>query len=1075
VPKKNYLKKVMVIGSGPIIIGQAAEFDYAGSQACRALKEEGLEVVLVNSNPATIMTDKHIADRVYIEPLTVEFLTEIIEKERPDGLLATLGGQAGLNLAVKLSEAGVLDKYEVELLGTPLKAIEQAEDRERFKETMQKLGEPIPESTIVEDVPSAVTFANDIGYPVIVRPAYTMGGTGGGIAENEEELVDIVIKGLSYSMIGQVLIERSVAGWKEIEYEVMRDGNDNCITVCNMENFDPVGVHTGDSIVVAPSQTLTDHEYQMLRSASLRIIRELGIEGGCNAQYALDPNSNRYYVIEVNPRVSRSSALASKATGYPIAKVSAKIAIGYTLDEITNAVTQKTKACFEPALDYCVVKFPRWPFDKFVYADHTLGTQMKATGEVMSIDRNFEGAILKAVRSLEIGIHRLHMEGMDAWDDARIKKSLSNINDQRIFVIAEALRRHAADIDEIHKITKIDKWFLYKLKNITDVENRLMSEELTDELLLTAKDVGLADRSIAELTGKDVDTIRKARKDAGILPCYKMVDTCAAEFEAATPYYYSTFHAQEDEVRTSNARKIVVLGSGPIRIGQGVEFDYCSVHSVWALREMGIEAIIINNNPETVSTDFDISDRLYFEPLTTEDVLNIIDKEKPEGVIVQFGGQTAINLAASLKKASIKVFGTSVDDIDRAEDRERFDEVLTETKIPRPQGISVTNLQEAVNGAARIGYPVMVRPSYVLGGRAMEIVYNESELRDYMGRAVKVTPDHPVLVDRYMQGTEVEVDGISDGKDVVIPGIMEHIERAGVHSGDSIAVYPPQTLPSKVIYTIIDYTRRLATALHVKGLLNIQFVVVDGEVYIIEVNPRSSRTVPFLSKVTDVDMVELATRIAVGATLSELGYHSGLIPPKSYVAVKAPVFSFAKMTDVDIALGPEMKSTGEVMGIDYNYSRALYKAIIGSGIQVPVKGCILFTVADKDKEEMKTLVKAFADLGFEIAATEGTANAIESIGIKASLVGKVHERSADIIERIKKGSINMVINTLTQGKHSAKDGFKIRRATVEHGIACLTSLDTAWEVLRVLSFMRESRLIYSLAIQDYVGGGDDLA
>ena len=1074
-PKKNYLKKVMVIGSGPIIIGQAAEFDYAGSQACRALKEEGLEVVLVNSNPATIMTDKHIADRVYIEPLTVEFLTEIIEKERPDGLLATLGGQAGLNLAVKLSEAGVLDKYEVELLGTPLKAIEQAEDRERFKETMQKLGEPIPESTIVEDVPSAVTFANDIGYPVIVRPAYTMGGTGGGIAENEEELVDIVIKGLSYSMIGQVLIERSVAGWKEIEYEVMRDGNDNCITVCNMENFDPVGVHTGDSIVVAPSQTLTDHEYQMLRSASLRIIRELGIEGGCNAQYALDPNSNRYYVIEVNPRVSRSSALASKATGYPIAKVSAKIAIGYTLDEITNAVTQKTKACFEPALDYCVVKFPRWPFDKFVYADHTLGTQMKATGEVMSIDRNFEGAILKAVRSLEIGIHRLHMEGMDSWDDARIKKSLSNINDQRIFVIAEALRRHAADIDEVHKITKIDKWFLYKLKNITDVENRLMSEELTDELLLTAKDVGLADRSIAELTGKDVDTIRKARKDAGILPCYKMVDTCAAEFEAATPYYYSTFHAQEDEVRTSNARKIVVLGSGPIRIGQGVEFDYCSVHSVWALREMGIEAIIINNNPETVSTDFDISDRLYFEPLTTEDVLNIIDKEKPEGVIVQFGGQTAINLAASLKKAGIKVFGTSVDDIDRAEDRERFDEVLTETKIPRPQGISVTNLQEAVNGAARIGYPVMVRPSYVLGGRAMEIVYNESELRDYMGRAVKVTPDHPVLVDRYMQGTEVEVDGISDGKDVVIPGIMEHIERAGVHSGDSIAVYPPQTLPSKVIYTIIDYTRRLATALHVKGLLNIQFVVVDGEVYIIEVNPRSSRTVPFLSKVTNVDMVELATRIAVGATLSELGYHSGLIPPKSYVAVKAPVFSFAKMTDVDIALGPEMKSTGEVMGIDYNYSRALYKAIIGSGIQVPVKGCILFTVADKDKEEMKTLVKAFADLGFEIAATEGTANAIESIGIKASLVGKVHERSADIIERIKKGSINMVINTLTQGKHSAKDGFKIRRATVEHGIACLTSLDTAWEVLRVLSFMRESRLVYSLAIQDYVGGGDDLA
>ena len=1065
----------MVIGSGPIIIGQAAEFDYAGSQACRALKEEGLEVVLVNSNPATIMTDTHIADRVYIEPLTVEFLEEIISKERPDGLLATLGGQAGLNLAVQLSEKGVLEKYHVELLGTPLKAIERAEDRELFKETMQKLGEPIPESTIVEDVPSAVEFANEIGYPVIVRPAYTMGGTGGGIAENEEELVEIVIKGLTYSMIGQVLIERSVAGWKEIEYEVMRDGHDNCITVCNMENFDPVGVHTGDSIVVAPSQTLTDHEYQMLRSASLRIIRELGIEGGCNAQYALDPNSNRYYVIEVNPRVSRSSALASKATGYPIAKVSAKIAIGYTLDEITNAVTQKTKACFEPALDYCVVKFPRWPFDKFVYADRTLGTQMKATGEVMSIDRHFEGAILKAVRSLEIGVHRLHMDKMDEWDDARVKKNLARINDERIFVIAEALRRGIATIDEIHAITKIDKWFLYKIQNITAVENKLKEEALTPSLMLEAKNIGLADRSIAEITGKTQDEIRTVRKTMHILPRYKMVDTCAAEFEAATPYYYSTFQAEEDEVKVSGARKVIVLGSGPIRIGQGVEFDYCSVHSVWALREMGIEAIIINNNPETVSTDFDISDRLYFEPLTTEDVLNIIDKENPEGVIVQFGGQTAINLAASLQKAGVKVFGTSVDDIDRAEDRERFDEVLTQTQIPRPQGISVTNLDEAVTGAAKIGYPVMVRPSYVLGGRAMEIVYNEAELRDYMSRAVKVTPDHPVLVDRYMQGTEVEVDGISDGVDVVIPGIMEHVERAGVHSGDSIAVYPPQTLSSKVIYTIIDYTKRLALSLHVKGLLNIQFVVVDGEVYIIEVNPRSSRTVPFLSKVTNVDMVGLATRIAMGHTLKELGYKSGLVPPKPYVAVKAPVFSFAKMTDVDIALGPEMKSTGEVMGIDYHYARALYKAIIGSGIHVPTKGCILFTVADKDKEEMKQLAKAFSELGFEIAATEGTAKAIQSMGIDAEIVGKVHERSSDIIQMIKNGKINMVINTLTQGKHSAKDGFKIRRATVEHGIACLTSLDTAWEVLRVLSFMRERRLVYSLAIQDYVGGGDDLA
>ena len=1021
------------------------------------------------------MTDTHIADRVYIEPLTPEFLEEIISKERPDGLLATLGGQAGLNLAVQLSERGVLDKYNVELLGTPLKAIERAEDRELFKETMQKLGEPIPESTIVEDVPSAVAFANEIGYPVIVRPAYTMGGTGGGIAENEEELVEIVIKGLTYSMIGQVLIERSVAGWKEIEYEVMRDGHDNCITVCNMENFDPVGVHTGDSIVVAPSQTLTDHEYQMLRSASLRIIRELGIEGGCNAQYALDPNSNRYYVIEVNPRVSRSSALASKATGYPIAKVSAKIAIGYTLDEITNAVTQKTKACFEPALDYCVVKFPRWPFDKFVYADRTLGTQMKATGEVMSIDRHFEGAILKAARSLEIGVHRLHMDKIDAWDDARVKKNLARINDERIFVIAEALRRGIATVDEIHDITKVDKWFLYKIQNIATIENKLKDEALTPSLMLEAKNIGLADRSIAEITGKTADEVRTIRKTMHILPKYKMVDTCAAEFEAATPYYYSTFQAEEDEVRVSDARKVIVLGSGPIRIGQGVEFDYCSVHSVWALREMGIEAIIINNNPETVSTDFDISDRLYFEPLTTEDVLNIIDKEKPEGVIVQFGGQTAINLAASLQKAGVKVFGTSVDDIDRAEDRERFDEVLTQTQIPRPQGISVTNLDDAVTGAAKIGYPVMVRPSYVLGGRAMEIVYNEAELRDYMSRAVKVTPDHPVLVDRYMQGTEVEVDGISDGVDVVIPGIMEHVERAGVHSGDSIAVYPPQTLSSKVIYTIIDYTKRLALSLHVKGLLNIQFVVVDGEVYIIEVNPRSSRTVPFLSKVTNVDMVGIATRIAMGHTLKELGYKSGLVPPKPYVAVKAPVFSFAKMTDVDIALGPEMKSTGEVMGIDYHYARALYKAIIGSGIHVPTKGCILFTVADKDKEEMKQLAKAFAELGFEICATEGTAKTIQSMGIDAEVVGKVHERSSDIIQMIKNGKINMVINTLTQGKHSAKDGFKIRRATVEHGIACLTSLDTAWEVLRVLSFMRERRLVYSLAIQDYVGGGDDLA
>ncbi|MBQ9365747.1 MAG: carbamoyl-phosphate synthase large subunit [Schwartzia sp.] len=1074
-PKKSYLKKVMVIGSGPIIIGQAAEFDYAGTQACRALKEEGMEVVLVNSNPATIMTDTNIADRVYIEPLTEEFLEEIIAKERPDGLLATLGGQAGLNLAVKLAENGALEKYGVELLGTSLTAIKKAEDRELFKETMQKLGEPIPESTIVEDVEDAVSFANAIGYPIIVRPAYTMGGTGGGIAANEEELVEIVIKGLKYSMIGQVLIERSVAGWKEIEYEVMRDGANNCITVCNMENVDAVGVHTGDSIVVAPTQTLTDREVQMLRSASLRIIRELGIEGGCNVQYALDPDSNNYYVIEVNPRVSRSSALASKATGYPIARVSTKIAIGYTLDEIVNAITQKTKACFEPSIDYIVVKFPRWPFDKFVYADHTLGTQMKATGEVMSIDRTFEGAILKAARSLEIGVNRLHMNFMDEWSDEKVKSNLYKINDQRLFVVAEALRRGIATVDEIHNITMIDEWFIEKIKKIADMENLLASGEITPKIMRAAKNMGLADVSIAEITGKTMDEIRTLRKSMNILPCYKMVDTCAAEFEAATPYYYSTFNAQENEAIPSKKRKVIVLGSGPIRIGQGVEFDYCSVHSVWALREMGIEAIIINNNPETVSTDFDVSDRLYFEPLTTEDVLNVIDVEQPEGVIVQFGGQTAINLASSLQKAGIKIFGTSVDGIDRAEDRERFEEVLEQTQIPCPKGISVTTVEEAFAGAKEIGYPVMVRPSYVLGGRAMEIVYNEEELRDYMSRAVKVTPDHPVLVDRYMMGTEVEVDGIADETDVVIPGIMEHVERAGVHSGDSIAVYPPQTLSAKVIYTIADYTKRIALNLHVRGMLNIQYVVVNDEVYVIEVNPRSSRTVPFLSKITDIKMVNVATKVAMGHSLKEQGFKSGLVEARPYVAVKAPVFSFAKMQDVDISLGPEMKSTGEVMGIDYHYARALYKAITGAGMNVPTNGRVLFTVADKDKEEMKQLAKAFSELGFALVATEGTARAIHSLGIDADIVGKVHERSSDIIQMIKTGKINMVINTLTQGRHSAKDGFKIRRATVEHGIACLTSLDTAWEVLRVLSFMRERRLVYTLAIQDYVGGGDGLA
>ncbi len=1072
-PKKEYLRKVLVIGSGPIIIGQAAEFDYAGTQACRALKEEGLEVVLVNSNPATIMTDANIADRVYIEPLTPEFLEEVISKEKPDGLLATLGGQAGLNLAFKLAERGILEKYNVELLGTSLEAIKKAEDRELFKKTMLEIGEPIPESDIVEDVESARRFANEIGYPIIVRPAYTLGGTGGGIADNEEELIAIVTRGLKYSMIGQVLIERSVAGWKEIEYEVMRDANDNCITVCNMENFDPVGIHTGDSIVVAPSQTLSDHEYQMMRSASLKIIRALGIEGGCNAQYALDPHSKKYYVIEVNPRVSRSSALASKATGYPIAKVASKIAIGYHLDEIENAVTQKTMACFEPALDYIVVKFPRWPFDKFISADRILGTQMKATGEVMSIDRNFEGALLKAVRSLEIGLHRLHIEGMEDLTDAEIQERLSLANDERLFVVAEALRRNIS-ANEIHDITGIDNWFLDKINNIVSLENKLKTEKLDDALMLDVKKHGFADKSIAELTNTNIDEIRVLRKGMKITPSYKIVDTCAAEFEAATPYYYSTY-AQEDEVEVSNKRKVMVLGSGPIRIGQGVEFDYCSVHSVWALRQMGIESIIVNNNPETVSTDFDTADRLYFEPLTPEDVLNIIDKEKPEGVIVQFGGQTAINLANSLEKAGVKVFGTSVDDIDRAEDRERFDELLEEISIPRPQGTSVTNVEDAVTAANKIGYPVVVRPSYVLGGRAMEIVYSETELIDYMGRAVKVTPEHPVLVDRYMQGTEVEVDAISDGTEVLIPGIMEHIERAGVHSGDSIAVYPPQTLSAKVIYTIIDYTKRLAVGLNVKGLLNIQYVVFEDKVFVIEVNPRSSRTIPFLSKVTDVQMVNVATRIAMGETLESLGYKPGLMPAKPHIAVKAPVFSFAKMQQVDISLGPEMKSTGEVMGIDYHYARALYKAITAAGMNIPTKGTVLFTVADKDKEEVQQLAKAFSDLGYDLVATAGTAKTIESLGLEVGIVSKVHEHKADIIQMIKTGKINMVINTLTQGKDYERDGFKIRRATVEHAIPCLTSMDTAWEVLRVLSFMRERRLIYVLALQDYIGGGDTLA
>ncbi len=1066
-PKRADLRKIMVIGSGPIVIGQAAEFDYAGTQACRALKEEGMEVVLVNSNPATIMTDANIADRVYVEPLLPEYLEEIIAKERPDGLLATLGGQVGLNLAVKLSERGTLEKYNVELLGTSLEAIKKAEDRELFKQTMQEINQPIPVSDIVETVEAAREFARKVGYPLIIRPAYTLGGTGGGIVNSEEELDEVVNRGLTHSMISQVLIERSVAGWKEVEYEVIRDAANNCIVVCNMENIDPVGVHTGDSIVVAPSQTLTDHEYQMLRSASLSIIRKLGVEGGCNVQFALDTKSTDYIVIEVNPRVSRSSALASKATGYPIAKVATKIAIGYRLDEIQNTVTGKTKACFEPAIDYVVLKFPRWPFDKFVGADRELSTQMKATGEVMAIDRTFEAALLKAVRSLEIKAHRLQLPAIAALTDELVLERLSRTDDERLFVVAEALRR-GIDPAEISRITTIDPFFIDKIQRIVAMELRVVNEPMTPQLMRAAKRCGLADRTIAELTLTPESEVRSRRKRWNIIPCYKMVDTCAAEFEAVTPYYYSTY-AQEDEVQVTNRRKVLVLGSGPIRIGQGIEFDYCSVHSVWALREMGIESIIINNNPETVSTDFDTSDRLYFEPLTMEDVMNVIEKEMPEGVIVQFGGQTAINLAGPLSRAGVQIMGSSLESIDTAEDREKFDAFLESLYIPRPKGASVTDAGAAIAAANRIGYPVVVRPSYVLGGRAMEIVYNEGDLRYYLTHAVQASPDRPVLVDRYMQGTEVEVDAVSDGNDVLIPGIMEHIERAGVHSGDSIAVYPPITLSEEIRNTVVDYTVRMARALKVKGIINVQYVVHENKLYVIEVNPRSSRTVPFLSKVTKVPMINLATRAAMGQSLASLGYSTGLLDPVDYTAVKAPVFSFAKITQVDIALGPEMKSTGEVIGIDYHFERALYKAIIASGIQIPDEGAILLTIADKDKQEALEIARGYAELGYPLVATEGTAKMFSDAGLKVESVRKVSEGSPHILDLIKSGVIRMVISTLTTGKLPEADGFKIRRSTVEHAIPCLTSLDTAKAVLDVLTVTRRRRLIYSMAMQDYAG------
>ena len=1059
-------KKVLVIGSGPIIIGQAAEFDYAGTQACQSLREEGYEVVLVNSNPATIMTDRDIADRVYIEPISLEFVTEIIRKERPYGVLATLGGQVGLNMAVELSEAGVLKEYDVKLLGTTLEAIKQAEDRELFKEAMKRINQPVPESDIFSDVEQAVDFANRIGYPIIIRPAYTLGGTGGGIAHNEEEMYMIALRGIKLSPIHQILVERSVAGWKEVEYEVMRDRADNCIIVCNMENIDPVGVHTGDSVVVAPSQTLNDTQYQMLRTASVDIIRYLEIEGGCNVQYALDPYSNQYYVIEVNPRVSRSSALASKATGYPIAKVAAKVAIGMTLDEITNAVTGETKACFEPSLDYVVTKFPRWPFEKFNLADRTLGTQMKATGEVMAIDRTLEGSLLKAIRSLEIGLDHIELKKIVHETPEQLIERLQLVDDERLYVIAQALRA-GISVEKICYITKINAFFINKIKNIVMVEKDLAANGVTESNLRLAKKYSFPDKVIARYANCSPEDVLAKRNEFNIHPTYKYVDTCAAEFEAHTPYYYSAY-ATEDEVVPRGENSVIVLGSGPIRIGQGVEFDYCSVHSSWALRKAGMKSIIINNNPETVSTDFDTSDSLYFEPLTVDDVMEIIRKENPVGVIAQFGGQTAINLAGPLAARGVNILGTSVDSIDMAEDRERFDELLAKLEIPRPVGALVTSDEEALEAAKRLQYPLIVRPSYVLGGRAMEIVYNDQELDRYMKEAVVASKDHPVLIDRYMVGMEVEVDAISDGIDVCIPGIMEQIERAGVHSGDSIAVYPAQHLTEELTEQIVDYTRRIAIGLNVKGVLNIQYIVVNGELHVIEVNPRSSRTVPFISKVTGINMVEYATRIALGETLESLGLPTGLVPARPHVAVKAPVFSFSKMGLVEIALGPEMKSTGEVMGIGRTYADALFKAIHGANMRIPDKGNILMTVADRDKEEAARLAKGFIDLGYHIMATGGTGRYFTEHGVDCTVVNKISEGNPNCADFIREGKVDLMLNTLTYGKKPEREGFQLRRLAVEMGVPCLTSLDTAREVLHVVASRATAGDVITVdAVQDY--------
>ena len=1041
-PKNPEIKKVLMIGSGPIVIGQAAEFDYAGTQACRSLKEEGIEVVLLNSNPATIMTDKDIADKVYIEPLTVEVVEQLIEKEKPDSILPTLGGQAGLNLAMELAERGFLEEHNVRLIGTTAETIKKAEDRLEFKETMEKIGEPIAASLVVENVEDGVAFAEKIGYPVVLRPAYTLGGSGGGIAHNYEELVEILENGLRLSRVGQVLVERCIAGWKEIEYEVMRDSAGNVITVCNMENIDPVGVHTGDSIVVAPSQTLGDKEYQMLRTSALNIISELKITGGCNVQFALHPESFEYCVIEVNPRVSRSSALASKATGYPIAKVAAKIALGYTLDEIKNAITGKTYASFEPMLDYCVVKIPRLPFDKFITAKRTLTTQMKATGEVMSICDNFEGALMKAIRSLEQHVDCLLSYDFSDLDDDALIKQLKVVDDRRIWVIAEALRR-GVTYETIHSITKIDEWFIDKLAILVEMEQALKTQELTVDLLKEAKRLEFPDNVIARLTGKSEEEIKNLRYENSIVAAYKMVDTCAAEFEAETPYYYSVFGRENEAVETSGKKKVLVLGSGPIRIGQGIEFDFCSVHCTWAFKKEGFETIIINNNPETVSTDFDIADKLYFEPLTPEDVENVVHIEKHDGAVVQFGGQTAIKLTEALMKMGVPILGTSAENVDAAEDRELFDAILEECQIPRPKGHTVFTAEEGIKAANELGYPVLVRPSYVLGGQGMQIAINDEDVEKYIGIINRYTQEHPILVDKYLVGKEIEVDAVCDGEDILIPGIMEHIERAGIHSGDSISVYPAPSLNDKVKATITDYTAKLARSLHVIGLINIQFIVCGEDVYVIEVNPRSSRTVPYISKVTGIPIVPLATKVILGRKIKELGYTPGLQKEADYIAIKMPVFSFEKIRGADISLGPEMKSTGECLGIAKTFNEALYKAFLGAGINLPKYKNMIITVRDEDKEDIIDVARRFEKIGYRIFATLGTAKVLQEAGVHAVRTNKVEQPSPNLLDLILGHEIDLVIDTPPQGVEHSRDGFVIRRTAIETGVNVLTAMDTA--------------------------------